>query len=566
MRKSKIKIIIVFFAIIIFLCLSISSCNYEGFETFKSLDKVSETGSGNSINKEEDVGGLEYFLELKAKQENKKPLSDINIRKAIFYAIDREEIVNELFGDYNEVLNSLFTKGSYFYSPSWSEYNYDPDKAKDFLEKAGYGPDNPLYITIGSRDNYDKYQVIEDMIKENLNEIGIKIWIFNKPPEEWIPDHVMIGDYELGLWMIKNSYGRDLNCMFDSNKLPSYETDENSNCLNFYWYSEPGADGILDKIVKSIDSDEKKDLLGRFQDILANDAVVLPLYSRLCPIAYNNEKLKEIDVEIKNNEIFFNIDNWNLNGEEDESEIVIGLEGEFNGPIDLFNLNCIKGLLIEGLWEINEVGEYEPVLVGNDQVLLHDEEDKVIRVRLKDDIFWEDGNPITSMDVKYTFDTMLENEGIMYVDEDFQKIEGIEIINDKEFDIIFNEYFEDWKKFFSIIFPEDLFEGMDIYNFNIKNFVSSGPYRITKNGDFLVLERNEFYSGKLPSIDKIKILFDSDINNLIGMLREGEIDLVKIPSDLELMESLRDEKGIDLLIQTSDQMEHLAISLKPLEE
>lgn len=546
----------------VFLSAWLCSCEYEDFELFESLDNVDEAGSENSIVEEEYIGSEEFFLELKEKQENKNPLNDINVRKAIFYAIDREEIVKELFGDYNEVLDSLFLKNSYFHHPSWSEYDHDLSKAKDFLSNVGYGTDNPLYITIGSRNNHSNYKVIEDMIKEDLDEIGIKIWIFNKPPEEWYPDYVIKGNYELGLWSIENSYGSGLNSLFNSEKLPSYETAENKDCLNFYWYSNSDIDEVLKEIMEEKEYEEKKELFGQFQDVLADDAVILPLYSRLITIAYNNEKLKKIDVDIKNNKVSYNVENWNLSDE--ESEIIIGCEGEDCGPVDLFDSNYLKDLILADLWEIDKKGEYEPVLVKESDNISELE----VAVLLKDDIFWEDGEPITSEDVAYTYNILLANEDLIGMDEDYFKIEKIDVVNEKEFNIVFKEYFEDWKRLFGIVFPDGTLEERDLYDFSIEDTEASGRYKIAEyiSGDYLLLEKNEFYSGKESGIDRIKILFDSDINNLIGMLRAQEIDLVKVPFDLNLMSILEEDGDVDLLVEPGDLLEHIAISLKPVEE
>ena len=131
MGKSRIKIKV--FVLCMIACFSVLavSCEYGDLELFESLNNTDEIESEESIDEEEYIGSGEFFLELKEKQENKKPLSDINIRRAIFYAIDREEIVQELFGEYNEVLNSLFGRNSYFYNPSWSEYDHDLNKAKE---------------------------------------------------------------------------------------------------------------------------------------------------------------------------------------------------------------------------------------------------------------------------------------------------------------------------------------------------------------------------------------------------------------------------------------------------
>ena len=575
-NKSNKKIILTVLLILIFISIYMYSCEYNDLGLFTTLDGEEETGNGKNVANELDIGSKEFFLELKEKQKNKNPLNDINVRKAIFYAIDRKRIVNELLGEYGEVLNSLFTKDSYYYNSSWSEYNYDLNKAKEFLSKAGYGVDNPLYIIIGSDDRISR-KTIDKMIKEDLDKIGIKIWILNEPSKEWYQDCVMKGNYELGVWAIKNFDGSSLNFNFSSDKIPIYKTDENKICENFYWYNNPDIDEILMRAAKESDTGKKKELFKEFQDTLASDAVVLPLYSRLVSIAYNNKKIKNIDISIKNNKVFFNIENWILpnkeqTGEEKINEIVVGYEGENYILSNPFDLNYINNLVWEGLWEINEEGEYEPILVEEHYDSLEHSITSIssleVKVILKDKIFWEDGSSITSEDVKYTYDTILENDSIVNINEDYSKVEGIEIINEKEFNIVFKENFKDWKKLFGIIFQKGSLEEKDINNFSTEDIVASGPYKIEEYVDreYLLLKKNEFYFGEAPEIDYIKILFDTDINNLISMLKDGEIDLLSIPTDLDLMRDLKENEDLNLWVEPGNMLEHLAICLKQKEE
>lgn len=553
------------------------SCEYNDLGLFTTLDDEEETGNGKNAVKDLDVNSKEFFLELKGKQKNKNLLDDVNVRKAIFYAIDREKIVNELLGEYGEVLDSLFAKDSYYYHPAWSEYNYDLGKAKEFLSNAGYGVDNPLYITIGSISGNSTKQMIKEMIKKDLRKIGIEIWIFNKPSEEWYQDCVMKGNYELGVWAIENSYGSKLNCMFSSEKIPCYETEENKDCANFYWYNNLNATENLKKIINENDTVKKKELFQDFQDILARDAVVLPLYSRLFAIAYNNKKIKDIDFSIKNNKIFFNIENWVLPdkeqiGADELNEIDVGYKGEnyiLSNPLDL---DYISNLVLKGLWEINEKGDYEPVLVEEDYVSFNDIIASIPslekKVTLKNKIFWQDGTLITSEDVKYTYDVILRNDSIKNIDEDYSRIERIEIINEEEFNIVFNENVKDWKKLFGIIFQEGSLEDMDICNFSVEDIIANGPYKIAEyvNGEYLLLEKNDFYFGEAPEIDHIRILFDTDFNNLVGMLKSEEIDLLNIKYfDLELMRKLDENEDLNLWVKPGNILEHLAICLKPVE-
>ena len=133
--------------------------------------------------------------------------------------------------------------------------------------------------------------------------------------------------------------------------------------------------------------------------------------------------------------------------------------------------------------------------------------------------------------------------------------------------IIFKEKVKDWKKLFGVVLEAGSLEGKDINSFSLENIVASGPYKIEEcvDGEYLILKKNEFYSGEPSEIDSIRILFDTDINNLVSMLKDGEIDLLSIPVDLDLMKDLEENENFSLLVKPGNLLEHLAISLKPKE-
>ena len=574
MAKNKISWL---FILVVLICTNIClySCKNSYMEYLTMMDDGSEISDEKTIPEELDINSKEFFLESKEKQLDKNPLSDINVRKAIFYAIDRERIVNELYGEYNQVLNSLFPADSYYYSQSWAEYSYDIEKAEEYLKKAGYGTDNPLYITIGSTSDSDTKQVIEEMIKEDLSEIGIEIWILNSPSKEWYSNYVSKGDYELGLWSIYNFDESSLINSFSSDKIPSMETEENKNCCNFYWYKNTNVDDLLKIIENETDIKRKKELISDLQDMIASDAVILPLYSRIDVVAYNNKKISNIDVDTINNKIHFNIENWVLNSdwqtnENEAKEIIVGLNSE-DYNLDSFSKDFVSNLLIKGLWEINEKSEYEKVLVEEAFLTgksIDDSTGMEVRVTLKDGIFWEDGSNITAEDVKYTYDIIKKNENILNIDKDYLKIDRIEVINEKEFNIVFKEKIKNWERFFGIIFPKDSMEEKDIINLKIEDIVASGPYKVEeyKNQEYLLLKKNDFYFNETPDIDYFRILFDTNFANLVNMLKGGEVDLLKVLFNLDLVNELDEDKDIDLLIKSGNYMEHLAICLRPKEK
>ena len=67
-----------------------------------------------------------------------KPFDDIAVRQAIAHAIDRQEIVDGFYAGQGEVATQFQPPELFGWADDVTEYEYDPDKAKQILEDAGY--------------------------------------------------------------------------------------------------------------------------------------------------------------------------------------------------------------------------------------------------------------------------------------------------------------------------------------------------------------------------------------------------------------------------------------------
>ena len=77
-----------------------------------------------------------------------KPLDDPRVRQAIAYALDKEEILQGLYGGVGEVADDFLPDALAWARPDNLEsYSYDPEKAKALLAEAGY-PDGFSNITL----------------------------------------------------------------------------------------------------------------------------------------------------------------------------------------------------------------------------------------------------------------------------------------------------------------------------------------------------------------------------------------------------------------------------------
>ncbi len=66
------------------------------------------------------------------------PFNDNNVRLALKYAIDRQELVDKVLNGYGSIGNDHpIAKSSRFYAADLEQHSYDPDKAKHYLKQAG---------------------------------------------------------------------------------------------------------------------------------------------------------------------------------------------------------------------------------------------------------------------------------------------------------------------------------------------------------------------------------------------------------------------------------------------
>jgi len=90
-----------------------------------------------------DDRGFTYY-EFNLNPDHGTLFADIGVRQAFMYALDRDSIVNDIFGGYAVVANGPQPTISYAYAPDkiTTVYKYDPDKAKALLAAAGWTDTN----------------------------------------------------------------------------------------------------------------------------------------------------------------------------------------------------------------------------------------------------------------------------------------------------------------------------------------------------------------------------------------------------------------------------------------
>ena len=107
---------------------------------------------------------------------------DIRVRKALSYAINRQELVDILFFGYGKVCNGPFLPGSFAYNDEVPQITQDIQKAKELLKEAGYDEKNPFTFEIVTNTGNDIRINAAQILQYQLQKAGI---IMNIRVMEW---------------------------------------------------------------------------------------------------------------------------------------------------------------------------------------------------------------------------------------------------------------------------------------------------------------------------------------------------------------------------------------------
>ncbi len=141
-----------------------------------------------------------YIMNI-AEGKGNEALKDVRVRKALSYALDRDIIVNNILqGGQKPAYNWTHWAMNGFVMPaidyaSWTQADRDA-KAVALLAEAGFGPDNPLKITLNYNTSEDHQKIAVAVQQLWKQKLGVELTPNNY---EWKvhTDKMQAGDFEM---------------------------------------------------------------------------------------------------------------------------------------------------------------------------------------------------------------------------------------------------------------------------------------------------------------------------------------------------------------------------------
>lgn len=250
------------------------------------------------------------------------PLKDPSLRKAISYAINRDEIANGI----GEVQPSVINNKSWAYNPAVNTYPYNIDQGNKLLDNLGYTSQNGERFKNGQRlestlsvPNIPLREDQANKIKDQLKLIGITVNVQVVKDSDifenvlktnlFYTSIVLTRNFEAMIYSVDSGLDPDKFSQWSSSTIPNLETKTIG--LNFAGYTNERVNTFLFQGRKQTDQAARKTPYNQFQKVFYEDAPVVTLYN---PYLFYvvNKKVKNVDFTgaLRIEDRFINFDQW----------------------------------------------------------------------------------------------------------------------------------------------------------------------------------------------------------------------------------------------------------------
>ena len=187
------------------------------------------------------------------------PFDDALVRKAVYSAIDREQLLTSIWGDYGTLIGSMVPPTDPWYVDLTDVNPYDPELSRELLDAAGYADGFTFTLDTPS---YDPHPVVAEFLQAQLAEVGITVEINTISADEWYTKVFAERDFEATL----QEHVNDRDVVWYGNP-------------DFYWgYDNADVQQWVAEAEQAETVEQQTELLTQVNEQIAEDAASVWLY------------------------------------------------------------------------------------------------------------------------------------------------------------------------------------------------------------------------------------------------------------------------------------------------
>jgi peptide/nickel transport system substrate-binding protein len=193
-------------------------------------------------------------------------LKDVRVRQALAYAINREPLIHFLWRDFARPAASILPPESWAYDAKVPQYQFNPERARQLLDEAGYRPANGVRFHLTMKTSTEESsRLLAAVLQQQLRDVGIALDIRSFEFATFFSD-VTRGEFQMYSlrWIGGNEDPDIFEYAFHSSRI----TPKGANRS---FYSNPRVDGLIDKARSITDQQQRRQLYSELQQLLAED-------------------------------------------------------------------------------------------------------------------------------------------------------------------------------------------------------------------------------------------------------------------------------------------------------
>lgn len=210
-------------------------------------------------------------------------LGDVKVRRAIAYAINRPLLISSLLRGEAQLANSLLPPGHWASATDLKHYDYDPAKARQLLDAAGYHPGSGgIRFHLEMKTSNDEgTRLLAMALQQQLRAVGISLDVRSFEFATFYSD-ISHGAFDIyGLRWIGGNENPDIfRYAYASASFPPRGANRGH-------YSNPEVDRLLESAATESSRPARQTDYVRVQQILADELPSLPLWFLDSVVVYN---------------------------------------------------------------------------------------------------------------------------------------------------------------------------------------------------------------------------------------------------------------------------------------